>query len=95
MGLPMFLFNNEANVSGPDNLSLGKPKAMGSSRGRLEPTEIIIFIIVIVEMALVVMEIKPIALMNVIVVMEIMMMFLADHKTGNLMESPILPCLHQ
>ena len=91
----MFLFfNNEANVSGPDNLSLGKPKAMGSSRGRIEPTEIIIFIVVIVEMTLVVMEIKPTALMNVIVVMEIMMMFLADHKTGNLMESPILPCLH-
>ena len=89
-----FFFNNEANVSGPDNLSLGKPKAMGSSRGRLEPTEIIIFIVVIVEMTLVVMEIKPTAIMNVIVVMEIMMMFLADHKTGNLMESPILPCLH-
>ena len=88
----MFLFNNEANVSGPDNLSLGKPKAMGSSRGRIEPTEIIIFIVVIVEMTLVVMEIKPTA---IIVVMEIMMMFLADHKTGNLMESPILPCLHQ
>ena len=90
----MFLFNNEANVSGPDNLSLGKPKTMGSSRSRIEPTEIIIFIVVIVEMALVVMEIKPTVIMNVIVVMEIMMMFLADHKTGNLMESPILPCLH-
>ena len=81
----MFLFNNEANVSGPDNLSLGKPKAMGSSRGRIEPTEIIIFIVVIVEMTLVVMEIKPTA---------IMMMCLANHKTGNRMESPILPCLH-
>ena len=92
MGLPMFLFNNEANVSGPDNLSLGKPEAMGSSRSRLEPTEIIIFIVVIVEMTLVVMEIKPTAIMNVTVV--IMMMFLVDHKTGNLVESPILPCLH-
>ena len=91
----MFLFNNEANVSGPDNLSLGKPEAMGSSRVRIEPTEIIICIIVIVEMTLVVMEIKPTAIMNAIVVMEIiMMMFLVDHKTGNLMESPILPCLH-